>query len=117
MVESEKNRQRKIGKQLMIVRMVHYANDTAATYLTRKNICNWAEMTEEEFTDLFDAIYELDCIDKTKGFENDDYIMKIIKVLDRGYDWDVIQKMLREGEKNNFAEVKNYIEQYKLRHI
>lgn len=48
MFESEKNQQRKIGKQLMIVRMVHYANDTAATYLKRKDICNWAEMTEKD---------------------------------------------------------------------
>lgn len=52
MMKEEIDIQRKIGKQLFLVNILHYENDRARkggfSFLSRDDLAEWASMTEEE---------------------------------------------------------------------
>lgn len=64
MKKEEIEKQREIGKQLLLVNILHYENDRARkggySFLSRDNLAAWASMTKEELDRFIDVCGALD---------------------------------------------------------
>ena len=112
MDRAEIEKQRDIGKQLMLVDIIHCENDSARkgafSFVSKDELAKWASMEKEELGRLINTCADLDpfnmacnvaheCASYNEEYKKDKnaYSFMLHSFLRHGDDWDVINRMLR----------------------